>query len=137
MQGRQRRSFTDEYKRQAVELVVSSGRSIGAVAKELGLRDGRRHDLHVRQRIRQHDRRRIGFDRRIALSSGWLPSIEEIWCEEIRGYSYREGGASLLNIRYEQLIPSARPYTSPSPPFLICPYACFRYATLKRPISEN
>ncbi len=36
---RQRRSFTEEYKRQAVELVLSSGRSIGAVAKELGLRD--------------------------------------------------------------------------------------------------
>ncbi|UFW51204.1 MULTISPECIES: transposase [Bradyrhizobium] len=39
MQGRQRRSFTDDYKRQAVELAVSSGRSIGSVAKELGLRD--------------------------------------------------------------------------------------------------
>jgi transposase len=39
MKGRQRRSFTDDYKRQAVDLVASSGRSIGAVAKELGLRD--------------------------------------------------------------------------------------------------
>lgn len=39
MQGRQRRSFTDDYKRQAAELAVSSGRSIGSVAKELGLRD--------------------------------------------------------------------------------------------------
>ena len=39
MEGRQRRSFTDDYKRQAVDLVASSGRSIGAVAKELGLRD--------------------------------------------------------------------------------------------------
>ncbi|MFK4719127.1 transposase InsO family protein [Bradyrhizobium niftali] len=39
MQGRQRRSVTEDYKRQAVELAVSSGRSIGAVAKELGLRD--------------------------------------------------------------------------------------------------
>ena len=36
---RQRRSFTDEYKRQAVDLVASSGRSVGSVAKELGLRD--------------------------------------------------------------------------------------------------
>jgi len=35
MQGRQRRSFTDDYKRQAVDLVASSGRSIGSVAKEL------------------------------------------------------------------------------------------------------
>src|SRR5437588_4417028 len=39
MERRQRRSFTDEYKRQAVDLVASSGRSIGSVAKELGLRD--------------------------------------------------------------------------------------------------
>src|ERR1700742_4055654 len=35
MEGRQRRSFTDDYKRQAVDLVRSSG----SVAKELGLRD--------------------------------------------------------------------------------------------------
>jgi transposase len=39
MEIRQRRAFTDDYKRQAVDLVASSGRSIGAVAKELGLRD--------------------------------------------------------------------------------------------------
>ena len=39
MEGRQRRSFTDDYKRQAVDLVTSSGRSIGSVAKELGLRN--------------------------------------------------------------------------------------------------
>jgi transposase len=36
---RPRRSFTEEYKREAVELVVSSRRSIGSVAKELGLLD--------------------------------------------------------------------------------------------------
>ena len=36
---RRRRSFTGEYRRQAVELVVSSRRSITSVAKELGLRD--------------------------------------------------------------------------------------------------
>ena len=39
MEARQRRSFTDDYERQAVDLVASSGRSIGSVAKELGLRD--------------------------------------------------------------------------------------------------
>src|SRR5258706_13619964 len=39
MEGRQRLSFADEYKRQAVDLVASSGRSVGSVAKELGLRD--------------------------------------------------------------------------------------------------
>jgi transposase-like protein len=30
MEGRQRRSFTDDYKRQAVDLVASSGRSGGS-----------------------------------------------------------------------------------------------------------
>ncbi|MEY9278844.1 IS3 family transposase [Bradyrhizobium yuanmingense] len=39
MEGRQRRSFTEEYKRQAAELVLSSGRSMTSVAKELCLRD--------------------------------------------------------------------------------------------------
>jgi transposase len=39
MQPSQRRSFTDDYKQQAVDLVASSGRSIGSVARELGLRD--------------------------------------------------------------------------------------------------
>ena len=39
MEGRQRRSFTDDYKQKAVDLVASSGRSVGSVAKELGLRD--------------------------------------------------------------------------------------------------
>ncbi|MCK1710449.1 transposase [Bradyrhizobium sp. 143] len=38
MEVRQRRLFTEEYKRQAAELLVSSGRSIRAVGKELGLR---------------------------------------------------------------------------------------------------
>src|SRR5258708_40171063 len=39
MKERQRRSVRDDYKRQAVDLVASSGRSIGSVAKELGVRD--------------------------------------------------------------------------------------------------
>ncbi|OKO68377.1 transposase, partial [Bradyrhizobium sp. NAS80.1] len=39
MEGRQRRWFADDYKRQAVDLIASSGLSIGSVAKELGLRD--------------------------------------------------------------------------------------------------
>jgi transposase len=37
MEGGQRRSFTEDHKRQAVELVASSGRSITSVAK--GMRD--------------------------------------------------------------------------------------------------
>jgi transposase len=39
MERRERRSFTEDYKRHAVELVASSRRSVGSVAKELGLRD--------------------------------------------------------------------------------------------------
>ena len=39
MEGRRHRRLRDDYKRQAVDLVASSGRSIGSVAKELGLRD--------------------------------------------------------------------------------------------------
>jgi transposase len=37
MSKRQRRSYSDEYKRRAVDLVVCSGRSAKSVAKELGL----------------------------------------------------------------------------------------------------
>jgi transposase-like protein len=36
MKRRERRSFTDDYKRQAVDLVASSGRSVGSVAKDSG-----------------------------------------------------------------------------------------------------
>ena len=39
MESRPRRSFTEDYKRQCAELVVSSGRSITSVGKELGMRD--------------------------------------------------------------------------------------------------
>ena len=37
MSKRQRRSYSDEYKRRAVDLVVSSGHSAKSVANELGL----------------------------------------------------------------------------------------------------
>ncbi len=37
MAKRQRRSYSDEYKRRAVDLVVSNGRSAKSVAEELGL----------------------------------------------------------------------------------------------------
>ena len=37
MSKRQRRSYSDEYKRRAVDLVVSSGRSAKSVANGLGL----------------------------------------------------------------------------------------------------
>ncbi len=37
MAQRKRRAFTDEYKAEVVELIRRSGKSIGAVAKELDL----------------------------------------------------------------------------------------------------
>jgi transposase len=37
MAKRQRRSYSDDYKRQAVDVVLSSGRSAKSVSKELGL----------------------------------------------------------------------------------------------------
>ena len=37
MAKRRRQSYSDEYKRQAVDLVLSSGRSAKSVSKELGL----------------------------------------------------------------------------------------------------
>jgi transposase len=54
MQARQRRSFTDDYKRQAVDLVACSGRSIDPVAKELGLRDSvLRRSVEQRRAMRE------------------------------------------------------------------------------------
>jgi hypothetical protein len=61
METRQRRSFTDDYKRQAVDPVASSGRSIGSVAKELGLRDSvLRRWVELRGAGREPTRRRVG-----------------------------------------------------------------------------
>jgi transposase len=51
MEARQRRSFRDDDKRQAVDLVASSGRSIGSIAKELGLRVASWAGRTTRQRL--------------------------------------------------------------------------------------
>jgi transposase len=37
MEKPKRRSFTEDYKRQTVELVHSSGRSMGSIAADIGL----------------------------------------------------------------------------------------------------
>lgn len=60
MEERQRRSFTEEYKRQALELVVSSRRSISSVVKELSLRNSvlLRKSRRRRRGARPHSRRR-------------------------------------------------------------------------------
>jgi transposase len=39
MEKRRRRSYGDDYKQRAVDLVASSGRSAGSVARELGLHE--------------------------------------------------------------------------------------------------
>jgi transposase len=39
MEKRRRRAYADDYKQRAVDLVVSSGRSAGSVARELGLHE--------------------------------------------------------------------------------------------------
>jgi transposase len=61
MEGRQRRSFTDDYKRQAVDLVASSGRSIGSVAKELGLPSAD-HAAEIARLQRENERLRMERD---------------------------------------------------------------------------
>jgi transposase len=47
MERRHRRSFTNDYNRQAVDLVASSSRSVGSVAKELGPLDLKLLRLHL------------------------------------------------------------------------------------------
>jgi transposase-like protein len=64
MEERQRRSFTDDYKRQAVDLVASSGRSIGSVAKELGLRDSVLRRWVEQRGLGESRRRRRGAPQR-------------------------------------------------------------------------
>ena len=71
MEGRQRRSFTDDYKRQAVDLVASSGRSIGSVAKELGLRDS-----VLRRWVEQRGARREPAASRRPTTQATLPSAD-------------------------------------------------------------
>ena len=73
MEGRRRRSFTDDYKRQAVDLVASSGRSIGAVAKELGLRDS---VLRRWVELRGAGRERTAAARR-SITQAALPSADQ------------------------------------------------------------
>jgi transposase len=39
MEKRRRRAYADDYKQRAIDLVISSGRSAGSVARELGLHE--------------------------------------------------------------------------------------------------
>jgi transposase len=74
MESRQRRSFTDDYKRQAVDLVASSGRSVGSVAKELGLRDS---VLRRWVELRGAGREPTAATRRRPITQAALPSADQ------------------------------------------------------------
>jgi hypothetical protein len=80
MEARQRRSFTEEYKRQAAELVVSGGRSITAVGKELGLRDSvLRRWVEKLRRTRLGDRPAAPGERTAAYGNGCAWNCPAPW----------------------------------------------------------
>jgi transposase len=80
-QRRSRRQFTEEFKRDAVELVRTSGRPVAQIAQELGIydstlgnwvrqervdrgeRDGLSSDEHVRLRDLERDNARLRMER--------------------------------------------------------------------------
>ena len=70
MEKRKRRSFTKEYKAEVVELIRKSGKSIGAIAKELDLTE-----TAVRARVRRGARTRDQHRSRFAAS---LPLISDM-----------------------------------------------------------
>jgi hypothetical protein len=72
METPQRRSFTDDYKRQAVDLVAASGRSIGLVAKD-GHRTCRRGRSCASLGCTSLARRRRDPARRLAFIGNSLP----------------------------------------------------------------
>ena len=110
MEGRLRRSFTEEYKRQAVELVVSSGRSITSVAEELGLRDSvlrpwveklgqeptaRREDRAGRDAVSSvltHSKARLLLRAAHAIRASLLASaiVSTLWCNRFLAASIQD-----------------------------------------------
>src|SRR5882724_7706709 len=109
MEGRQRRSFTDDYKRQAVDLVASSGRSIGSVAKELGLRDS-----VLRRWVEQRGARReptAAAPR--PTTQATLPSADHA-AEIARSVEFHSGGRS--SITWWRRTPTPKPRSAVKPP---------------------
>ncbi|WP_128089688.1 transposase [Bradyrhizobium viridifuturi] len=95
MQERQRRSLTEEYKRQAAELVVLSGRSIMAVSKELGLRDSVLRRWVDKLRKERHRRRGAPARRRRRCRRTRLPRSS--------GYVRRTSGCA-WNVTFKQTV---------------------------------
>ena len=62
--ARPRRDFTPEYKDEAVKLVVTTGRAVATVARELGINDAEAYlvpmeSIGLRLRVREHGHRML------------------------------------------------------------------------------
>jgi transposase len=78
MERKKRRYFPDEFKRQAVGRVETSGLSVSSVAAELGI-----HETQLRRWMRQFGRLGTGFGRRpVPQAQG--PSAADLAAENAR-----------------------------------------------------
>jgi transposase len=66
-QGRRRRQFTEEFKRDAVDLVRSTGRPIAQIAQELGIYDSTLGNWVRQDRIDRGEREGLTSDERARL----------------------------------------------------------------------
>jgi transposase len=66
-QNRNRRQFTPEFKRDAVELVATSGRPIAEIARELGIYDSTLGNWFKQDRIDRGQREGLTSDERARL----------------------------------------------------------------------
>ena len=67
-QSRRRRQFTEEFKRDAVDLVRSTGRPIAQIAQELGIYDSTLGNWVRQDRIDRGEREGLSSDERARLS---------------------------------------------------------------------
>jgi len=67
-ESRRRRQFTEEFKRDAVELVRSTGRPIAQIAQELGIYDSTLGNWVRQDRIDRGEREGLTSDERARLS---------------------------------------------------------------------
>jgi transposase len=67
-ESRRRRQFTEEFKRDAVDLVRSTGRPIAQIAQELGIYDSTLGNWVRQDRIDRGERERLTSDERARLS---------------------------------------------------------------------
>jgi transposase len=66
-EGRRRRQFTEEFKRDAVDLVRSTGRPIAQIARELGIYDSTLGNWVRQDRIDRGEREGLTSDERARL----------------------------------------------------------------------